>query len=253
MLALDQILRVLLLPLLILQGLGVRRRALILQEPAGLRRGRQGKGPQLRILIAGDSSAAGVGVNHQTEGLSGQLSAQLGSQFEVLWQMEASTGHRTRDTLARLQALPKQQFDVVVLALGVNDVTHGTSRRKFHRQQTLLMQLLEDKFAPHLILVCGVPQMQHFPALPQPLAWVLGQQSARLDQVFARLAKARPTVVHLPFQLPQDPALAAADGYHPSAKAYQLWAEILAQKILSQLAPHRAGRSGSGTGAQEQL
>jgi lysophospholipase L1-like esterase len=171
-------------------------------------------------------------VSNQTEGLRGQLAAQLDAQFEVHWCLEATTGHQTRDTLTRLQALPKQPFDVIVLALGVNDVTHGTTRRGFHRQQSQLMQLLMQRFEPRLILACGVPQMQHFPALPQPLAWVLGRQSARLDSVLAALASELPAVAHLPFQLPQDPALAAADGYHPSAQAYYFWAEVLAQKIF---------------------
>lgn len=245
MLALDQILRLPLLPLLALQAITVRRRALILPEPSGPRDGSLGHegmahGPQLRVLIAGDSSAAGVGVSDQAQGLSGQLAAQLTAQFEVHWRLEATTGHQTRDTITRLQALPKQQFDVIILALGVNDVTHGTTRTRFYRQQSQLMQLLIECFEPRMILACGVPQMQHFPALSQPLAWVLGRQSARLDSVLATLASEIPAVAHMPFQLPQDPALAAADGYHPSAQAYRLWAAVLGQKIIDQLAASQA-------------
>lgn len=230
--ALDQILRLALLPLLILQAILVRRRALVLPEPTGPRSGRRGQGTLLRILITGDSSAAGVGVVRQDQALSGRLSDRLSEHFDVLWRLEATTGHCTRDTLARLETLPKQHFDVVVQALGVNDVTGGTSRRGFHRQQSNLLELLRDRFTPSLILVNGVPQMQHFPALPQPLAWVLGQQAARLDGVLAALSVQDTAVVHLPFELPQDPDLAAKDGYHPSARAYQLWAERLAETIL---------------------
>ncbi len=236
MLGIDQILRLPLLPLLLLQGISVRRQALILPEPHGARQDQQGEGPALRLLIAGDSSAAGVGVAQQAQALSGQLAAQLASTFEVQWKLEATTGHKTSDTIARLAALPKQRFDVVALALGVNDVTSGTSRKQFTRQQNQLMQLLNDRFAPDLILVSGVPQMQHFPALPQPLAWVLGRQAARLDRVLIAQAQARSTEVHFPFELPRDPALAARDGYHPSAQAYQLWAEILAHRIKEHFA-----------------
>ncbi|CUH86757.1 hypothetical protein PH5382_00670 [Phaeobacter sp. CECT 5382] len=231
MIAVDQILRLPLLPLLVAQGMAVRRRAMILPEPDGLREGRQGRGRLLRVLIAGDSSAAGVGVSDQSVGLSGQLAAHLSPHFDLIWRLEATTGHQTRDTLARLAALPKQHFDVVVLALGVNDVTHGTSRRAFFDQQSELIHLLSTRFAPGLILACGVPQMQLFPALPQPLAWVLGRQSARLDGILAGLDQDHDHVAHIPFQLPQDPDLAAEDGYHPSARAYALWAGVLAEKI----------------------
>jgi lysophospholipase L1-like esterase len=233
MLAIDQILRLPLLPLLVLQGILVRRQALILPEPDGPRLGHQGQGPELRLLIAGDSSAAGVGVTDQTQALSGQLATTLAPHFDLHWQLEATTGHKTRDTITRLQALPKQHFDVVALALGVNDVTSGTSRRSFAKQQEQLMQLLETRFAPQLVLVSGVPQMQYFPALPQPLAWVLGRQSARLDSVLQTQAQQRNSVLHLPFDLPQDPALAARDGYHPSAQAYHLWASVLAERVIA--------------------
>lgn len=231
MIALDQILRLPLLPLLLAQGIIVRRRALILPEPGGAREGRLGQGPLLRVLIAGDSSAAGVGVSTQSIALSGQLAAHLSPYYDLIWRLEAETGHQTRDTIAKLNALPKQHFDVVVLALGVNDVTQGTSRQQFLVQQSALINLISNRFAPGLILTCGVPQMQLFPALPQPLAWILGRQSARLDTVLAQLAKQHSCVDHLPFQLPQDPDLAAKDGYHPSARAYDLWAEHLVQKI----------------------
>lgn len=231
MLALDQILRLPLLPLLMLQGLSVRRQALILPEPEGPRRGQQGTGSRLRLLIAGDSSAAGVGVAQQSQALSGQLVAHLAPCFDLHWQLEATTGHKTSDTIAQLQALPQQRFDVVVLALGVNDVTAGTSRRQFARQQDQLMRLLKDRFAPGLILISGVPQMQLFPALPQPLAWALGRQSARLDSVLRAQAEEHSAMVHLPFELPHDAALVAQDGYHPSARAYCIWAGVLSERI----------------------
>jgi hypothetical protein len=54
-----------LLPVIILQGLWVRKKIPRVQEPSGARKGRSGKGKPLRILIAGDFSAAGVGVSRQ--------------------------------------------------------------------------------------------------------------------------------------------------------------------------------------------
>ena len=231
MIAFDQLVRVPLAPLLIWQGRRVRRQALILPEPQGPRAGSLGQGPSLRLLIAGDSSAAGVGAAHQQEALSGQLAQALASSYRVEWQLIAQTGLRTRELIPPLQHLPEQRVDVVVLALGVNDVTGLSTGRRFARDQERLIALLQNRFDPHLILACGVPQMQRFPALPQPLAWVLGQQAARLDGVLAELAQEQPVLQHLPFHLPQDLELAAEDGYHPSPKAYHLWALALAEQI----------------------
>ncbi len=233
MIAVDQILRVPLLPVLAAQGLLVRRKAQLLPEPTGARRGQSGSGPELRLLIAGDSSAAGVGAQTQDTALSGQLVTHLAPHFSVDWRLEATTGHITPDTIARLQDLPPQRFDVVVFALGVNDVTRATTSGQFYQRQADLMTLLRDRFTPNLILTSGVPRMELFPALPQPLAWVLGQQAARLDRAQARLADTVPEFQRLPLDVPVDPRFAATDGYHPSPAFYRLWARSLGDQILA--------------------
>ncbi|SDX48517.1 Lysophospholipase L1 [Ruegeria halocynthiae] len=226
----DQILRIPLLPILVLQGLVVRRNAQLLPEPAGPRVGRDGRGPRLRLLIAGDSSAAGVGAGTQNQALAGQLVSQLAKHYTVEWRLEATTGHTTKDTIHRLHAL-QEQFDVVVTALGVNDVTRAVNRSRFEYQQKELLTLLTGPIRAKKVIVTGVPQMERFPALPQPLAWVLGQQAARLDQGLKNAIAGFPQARHLSLDFPDDPALAAPDGYHPSPKAYEIWAKKLAQLI----------------------
>ncbi len=221
--AADQVLRVPLLPVLAAQGLAVRRKAQLLPEPIGPREGRSGRGPRLRLLIAGDSSAAGVGAGTQAQALSGNLVAQLSRHYAVEWRLEATTGHTTQDTIDRLRNL-SGQYDMAVTALGVNDVTRGITRRQFVDRQMRLLDLITGQLGAKRVVVSAVPQMNRFPALPQPLAWVLGQQARRLDEglqeVTSRFSQAR----HLALDLPDDPALAAPDGYHPSPKTYAIWA-----------------------------
>lgn len=228
--AADQILRVPLLPLLAAQGMIVRRNARLLPEPTGPRSGRAGRGPRLRLLIVGDSSAAGVGAGTQAQALSGRLVSQLAGHYCVEWQLEATTGHTTLDTLRRLEHL-NGPFDVAVTALGVNDVTRGVTRRQFQSHQTRLLDHLVNVLAVRRIVVTAVPQMNRFPALPQPLAWILGQQAARLDKGLQQVASAYPQMRHLSLDLPDDPALAAPDGYHPSPKAYAIWAKEAARLL----------------------
>ncbi|NIP82235.1 MAG: SGNH/GDSL hydrolase family protein, partial [Gemmatimonadetes bacterium] len=50
-------------PILVAQGLFVRWRTTRLPEPPGDREGVTGAGPPLRLLVAGDSAAAGVGAS----------------------------------------------------------------------------------------------------------------------------------------------------------------------------------------------
>ena len=129
-------------PLLIAQALYVRRVTPRLPEPAGERAGSSGSGKAIRLLILGDSAAAGVGVSTQGEALTGQLISALGSDFRVTWTLMAQTGHAAEEVLANLEKVPPEIFDVVVTSVGVNDVTHGTRVHKWIDQQRRIIDLL---------------------------------------------------------------------------------------------------------------
>lgn len=122
------VVKALLTPLLVAQALRTRARMPRLPEAAGERQGVVGQGPPCRLLIAGDSSAAGVGVAHQREALAGPMAADLArlGGVTVHWRLVACSGLTTAQTLQRLRgeheraALP--HFDVAVIVTGVNDV-----------------------------------------------------------------------------------------------------------------------------------
>ena len=120
-----------LFPYLLAQGAWLRRTALQLPEPSGARAGSEGSGPPLRMLLLGDSSAAGVGTDNQREALSGQLRAALTPHVHLEWVVDAKTGRTTRVMFKRLVKIPAVQFDIAVTALGVNDITRRASRENW--------------------------------------------------------------------------------------------------------------------------
>ncbi|CUH51039.1 SGNH/GDSL hydrolase family protein [Shimia marina] len=231
----DQLLRIPLAPLLLVQALGVRKRANQLPEPPGNRSGTCGTGPELNLLIIGDSSAAGVGAGTQSQALSGQLTARLSEHFQVHWRLIAETGATTKTILQKLEHIDTQPADIVVSALGVNDVTRGFSRARWTHNQDRLAQVLATRFNAHLIVASGLPPMGMYPKLPQPLRWILGQQANRLDQGLAALCAKHPILSHMPLDVPFEPRYQASDGYHPSEEAYALWATLLTEHIRKHL------------------
>ena len=89
-------------PLLVLQAGWLRRRVVELPEAAGPRSGTAGAGPlRLRLLVAGDSSAAGVGAASQQQALAAQLARAAAARLRgrVRWQLVARTGARSEDVL----------------------------------------------------------------------------------------------------------------------------------------------------------
>ena len=233
--AVDLVLRAVMAPVLAVQAVRVRRHALILPEAGGPRSGVVGVGQDLRLLIVGDSSAAGVGVAVQDLALAGHVSRTLAASFRVDWLLQAQTGATTAVTFKRLQALPAQKFDVVIVALGVNDVTGMVPLELWLTRQRRLVRLLQDRFGARLICLSGLPPMGHFPLLPQPLRWVLGRQAARFDRHLRQSAAGDPALAYVPLDFAMSPDQIATDGYHPGPEIYGEWARVLRQAIIARL------------------
>ena len=209
--------------LALLQLLHFALRAERLPEAAGPR-SRAGGG--LRVLILGDSSAAGVGVATQQQALAGQVVAGLGA---VQWQLLARSGATT--ARARTMLAGAGRFDVAITALGVNDVLRHTRAARFLAEQTALLHDLRATHGARLVIASAVPPLGDFPTFPQPLRGYLGARAARLDQAL-QVACHATGAVHLPFDLTPAPEWLARDGLHPSAKLYAEWGARIAGLVL---------------------
>ena len=173
----------LLSPILLCQGRYVRLVTPKLPEAAGKRSGEAGSGPTIRLLVLGDSAAAGVGVSTQDAALIGQTVKRLQGKFRVIWKLEAEIGATTRSTIAKLKSEQPESFTAAAISLGVNEVTCGRRVATWLAELDELANLLRTKFSVQRMLWSGVPCMHEFPALPQPLRWYLGSRAALLDQV----------------------------------------------------------------------
>ena len=228
---LDSLQLIALAPILLWQGRKVRQRTLRLPEAAGARAGSLGQGLPLRVLLLGDSAAAGVGVGRQEEALAGQLAAQLSSEYQVAWQLLAESGLKCQQLLSKLDDLTVQPYDCVVLSIGVNDVTAGTKDQQWLAQLKQLQERLRRDFNVQHIFISAIPPMQYFTALPAPLSGYLGRRAQRLNRLTAQLAERGDGLYFMSIELGVDPQMLAADGFHPSGQAYRLWAEQIAARI----------------------
>ncbi len=222
-----------LFPVLAVQAAWVVARAERLPEADGPRGGVAGQGRELRLLILGDSSAAGVGVATQDEALAGRLVAALSGRFRVAWRVEAASGATVRDALARLEVLAGQRFDVAVIALGVNDTKNGVRRRQWVARYAALIERLQARHGAALVCASGLPPMHRMPILPEPLRAVLGARARDFDLLLQQLA-ARSGAVHVPLEFDLDERHVASDGFHPGPEIYAHWARALAAVIREQ-------------------
>lgn len=219
-------------PVIVPQGIWTNLRVPTLPEPAGARQGKAGKGPRLRLLIAGDSAAAGVGVSRQQDALLGQVVSRLAAHYRVEFDLQAKTGFTTADILRRLDDMPAREYDVALTSLGVNDVLALTARATWLERQRQLRQLLREKFGVRFTVISGLPPVHSFPALPQPLRWHLGSGATEFNDAIAEAVAAEPDVGLIDLRFEADAGMMASDGFHPGAPIYAEWAERAAQLIL---------------------
>ncbi len=203
----------------------------MLPEPAGDRVGSEGSGKLLRLLVTGDSAAAGVGARDQDEALLGQLRERLRPARELEWCLMAKTGATTLSTRRHLETVPASQFDVVVTSLGVNDLTRGMTIRSWLSGQAELRALLRSRFSVRLIVVSGLPPVHRFPALPQPLRWHLGRRARQMDRALSAEVAREADCLFVPLDMDGDKDMMASDGFHPGPPVYKLWAAQVADLI----------------------
>mgnify|MGYP000869511196 CR=1 FL=1 len=228
-------------PLLLAQGRRVRRVTPVLPEPPGPREGETGEGPLLRLLVLGDSAGAGVGAASQEEALTGRIVAGLRGRYRVRYRLVARTGATTASTLRLLERAEPFAVDAAVTSLGVNDVTGDVGVGRFLALQARLHALLRERLGARLVLASGLPPMDRFPALPQPLRWYLGARAAQLDRALAAALPDGRGAEYLAVAGELDAGHMAADGFHPGPAVYAAWGTAAAGRIAQ--AFDRAGKA----------
>ena len=229
-------LKLALAPLLLVQAVATRRRAPVLPEAAGPRQGRLGRGDDaLRLLIAGDSSAAGVGVAHQDQALAGHLTRAL-QRFTarpVAWTLHARSGLTTQQVHSLLRSESLSPADVAVVVTGVNDVIELIpARRAVEHREALADWLLAERGVAHVVFA-PLPPVHRFALLPQPLRRVMGDDARRHDEALAHWAAARNDVSHVVIEHELSPRAMASDGFHPGETVYRACGEALAAHVAA--------------------
>ncbi|MGL6290803.1 MAG: SGNH/GDSL hydrolase family protein [Silanimonas sp.] len=229
-----------LMPLAAPQGLRLKRTAPRFSPAPGPREGRVGDGPPLHLLAIGDSVIDGVGCPSIDEALTGHFARQLAQVFEreVRWRALGRTGACARElgeTL--LPEMPRGPWDLVLVSVGVNDVSGLTRSAEFHARLSALVDGLRARAPQATVLLCGLPRMQHFPLLPQPLRFAAGLRAETLDALAADVAAQRERVLHEPTTyVPRNDEF-APDGYHATSATQGAWAAVLAQRLATRWQP----------------
>lgn len=225
-------------PVLIVQGKRLRRDIPRLPDAALPWTGSLAGPRPVRLLVLGDSTAAGVGADTQADALPGNLARNIRDRFNrgADWRAVGRNGATARDVITDyLDEAAEGPADLVFLTIGANDALGLRSRGSFRQDVAHITESMR-KVNPHaLILVSLMPRFDRFAALPQPVKWNLALHAASLDDGARSGVAGMPGVFAIPKPIPYTPEFWASDRFHPSADGYRQWIDFALDSVPKEL------------------
>jgi lysophospholipase L1-like esterase len=207
-------LAVLLAPIVLVQGSRLRR-SIPRMPPASPRSGGSRAPDAVRLLVLGDSSAVGTGVEQMQDALAGQLAKRI--TRPVAWRVVGENGLRSDEVRSEfLPAALDEPADVIVVLVGWNDALQLRSSRVFAREQGAILDALRSRNPAARIAAVATPRFGEFAVYPQPLRAALGAVVAGLTRAAERVCAAR----DIPLIPGFDGVHVARDRFHPDATGY---------------------------------
>ena len=195
-------------------------------------------------VALGDSTVEGVAATRTDRTYVGQLFTRLRgiypqAQLKNLGVGGAVSNDVLTSQLGRAIAL---QPDLVTVSIGPNDVTGGVPVGTYEKNIGEIFDKLR-RTTPAVIVVNLLPDLTVTPRYrDSPRRATLAAKTTEFNDALTRQARKHGVLVVDLYtksraEVPGNPALIAADGYHPSDLGYARWAELMWEVIEPTVAP----------------
>lgn len=206
--------------------------------------------PPIRLVLLGDSSALGVGVDRVAETVGGRLAELLSADESggargrrVELSSVAVSGSRSTDLATQVaRALLGEPADLALILVGANDVLRLHRPAQSAAHLAAAVRRLVDSGAVVVVGTC--PDLGAVRAFAPPLrqlVGLLGRQMARAQTEAVLAAGGVPvdlaTATGPVFRA--DAGTLCRDGFHPSADGYRVWAHALHPAVIEALGATR--------------
>lgn len=194
-------------------------------------------GPPIRVVVLGDSTLTGPGLQSPDDLWLRRalLELDLGRPVELV--SFAVGGSRVGDVRRRLAEALAVAADAVVLSVGSNDAIHGTPARQFAADYDVLLGDVLSQVP--VAAVTNVGDLGNIARFPRPLRHVVRGRGRRfcslVEQVAARHDGAVLLDVSPANNFFRDRSLFCPDLFHPTSAGHSRWAEAVTPGLLRAL------------------
>ncbi len=193
----------------------------------------------LKLVVLGDSSAAGLGVRRARQTLGALIAAGLTRRLErpVHLTNLAVVGSTSARMLPQVEEALELRPDIAVIVIGANDVTHRAGQASSVRHLADAVRRLRSVGARVVVGTC--PDLGAIAPFRPPLRWVARRWSRQLAEAQTiAVVEAGGWTVSLgsllgPTFAAQPHRMFALDRFHPSAEGYALAASVLLPTVVA--------------------
>lgn len=195
----------------------------------------------LRLVVLGDSSAAGFGVKRARQTPAALIAAGLSRRLErpVHLTNLAVVGATSGRMMPQVEEALELNPDVAVILVGANDVTHRAGQAASVRHLADAVRRLRAAGARVVVGTC--PDLGAVQPIRRPLRWLVRGWSRQLAAAqTVAVVEAGGWTVSLgsilgPTFAAQPHRMFARDRFHPSAEGYALAASVLLPTVVAAL------------------
>ncbi|WP_050977317.1 SGNH/GDSL hydrolase family protein [Nitritalea halalkaliphila] len=184
-----------------------------------------------RVLVIGESTAAGVGASSAETTFAACLHRALDTGYGVVNVGKNGLRAVGLPTLYAKHRLEEERFTAIVLLIGANDCFRLSSPQRYYIHMMEFMQQLRAAHPQTPILLLDLPPVHLFPALAGVLARVMRVQRGLLRATTLKLLRFLPQARFIPYPEAFPPDFFASDGVHPSDAGYAAMAQVCAKQI----------------------
>ncbi len=183
----------------------------------------------LKILFLGDSTAVGIGSATPQTSIAGWFSRDFP---EASIENIGQTGLRLAGLRKKLDLIQRNDYDIIILQIGANDIMRLTSLTNIHRDLRFILEFVRKKTKQVVILHSG--DIGTAPMFIWPVSWILSKRSYAVRRIYQKAVQDTGALYVDLIDLSTDRVFTndqskyyASDRLHLSGDGYRVWYEAI--------------------------
>lgn len=185
----------------------------------------------------GDSLTAGAGAFNYEETYPYLLAIKMTTaDTNISLKNFSVSGYKTQDLIDELlEPAIKNNPDIVTLLIGVNDIHNHIGKEKFKQNYQYILDRLTKETTAKIYLI-NIPYIGSKTTIVPPLDYYFETETNEYNKIIKELSL-QYNLKYIDLNSPTkdlfktDGSHYAADSFHPSAYGYQLWADIIYDRL----------------------